>query len=94
MTIKPSGPASESLAIAKITDEARALRPPTSSLYYACVQERVTAQQAELAAIDTALDQARTEGFAAAVRLMSLDAPERVVFNAFTELSSGRTGTP
>jgi hypothetical protein len=81
------GPAKPSQAVARITDEARALRPPSSSLYYACVQERVTARDAELAAINTAMDQAQAEGFAAAVRLMSLDAPERVVFDAFTELS-------
>ncbi len=86
-------PASVSQAVATITDEARALRPPTSSLYYACVQERLAAQAAELAALDTAMDRTRTEGFAAAVRLMSLEAPERVVFNAFTELSRGKPGT-
>lgn len=99
MLFKPRGPAATSQApasqaLAKIVDEVRALRPPTSSLYYACVQERLHAQEAELAAINTAMDQARTDGFAAAVRLMSLDAPERVVFNAFTELSSGKGGMP
>jgi len=72
----------------------RSLRPPAASLYYACVRERLHAHETELAAINTAMDQARTVGFAAAVRLMSLDAPERVVFNAFTELSSGKGGTP
>jgi hypothetical protein len=83
-----------SQAIATITDEARALRPPTPSLYYACMQERLHAQAAELSALNTAMERARTEGFAAAVRLMSLDAPERIVFNAFTEVSGGQGGTP
>ena len=88
------GPAKVSQAIANITDEVRALRPPTASLYYACVQELLGVQAAELAVLNPAIDQAHIEGFAAAMRLMSLDAPERVVFDAFTELSDGKRGTP
>lgn len=74
--------------LANIAEEAGALRLPNVSLFFAAAQERLAAKAGEVATINADMEQVRADGFAAAVRLMSLDAPERAVFDVFTELSS------
>jgi hypothetical protein len=84
--IPATAPQPASLILAKIADAARALRLPSHSLYYAYGQERAADLRERIDAVDAALQQVQREADEAAVRLMSLDAPERVVFSSFTEL--------
>jgi hypothetical protein len=74
--------------LTQIARESNALRLPSPSLYYTYLVSRTRERDRQLSQVSAALESTRAEGFAAAIRLMSLDAPERVLFNAYTEILS------
>jgi len=84
-----TAPPPASPALTRIHADASALRLPSGADYSAAHQEALQTLQAELFKLHAAIEEARTAAFAAAVTLMSLNAPAPTQLNAYTELIAG-----